>query len=491
MRRKINFPKPSPHELPKSEQRTYSTRNLRMLLMLLAVIAGVMVISLLLLPVAAVFRRSESRGLARDNFSNHLAAVTREPSTHNLPYRHRVINEATHSATCNDDTLECLERLFNNTKVTVHHNDPIEEVENDVSVQQVFSSIGLGKRFMPVSAENRINSLRQELMYRLTRAPLFARKLARFFLTSYNPSWSIYEQTPEVAAIERGLVPPAAGRYVVANNTIRLNPKLSPSIVLLHEMLHAGATHISYGNTLWEQGEFKYSFNGDKINQLLSSAFPCGAHSAQPNFYYRWYLELDYFLLQAKQAQADIYSETYNADANEIFNLAKDYQPEFNVIINEKAFKDYRNLLNVNDEVILADLKPKHPLVINPMFSQYDLEISTPMANKQAYYENIFTKKPVRIVAINDLMIPGVMNIRIAPLTIDPQTKTSYLLKKLSFFRKYSDSHSAIGGQCQEAFGVSAELDGKTFANIFPNTLKQLDRDIAEYEQNQVLGIKS
>lgn len=373
-----------------------------------------------------------------------------------------------------------IHRLFNNSRIAVHHNCPEEVPENLQRIAKQLSFLGVSKdRYSKFNTHQIIARLKKDFVFTMQEAHPVVQRLISIYLTSARPTISIYTRSPNA-----NISPiPIAGSYVIANDTLRLTTKAAPSMIMPHEFAHAGAAKITYRETLWSNAQFRYPLTAEKINSFIAKTFPCD----QDNFYEIWEQEVNEILNKEELFNnPSLTSDEINL-YDEFLDVAKDYTPQFGVWLSEKNLSGYAKQLKINNTVTLGSFS-SFSFAISPQLSKYETDFIPEGISSQAYYQNVLLNKPVRIVsADHDTELPGIAKLQVIPLTMEPKVKAYYLLKKFGFMKSYADIHKHLSGHCQEAFAVSFELNKEVLDRTLPMTMEYLEKRLDDYE-DEVCG---
>lgn len=369
-------------------------------------------------------------------------------------------------------TTAKIKQLFDNSRIAVHQNCA-QQAPKEIQgiVQTHFAGLKVSqKNYSKFTPEQIIQTLKRDFVFIMQQAHPITQKLMSAFFTSRHPRISIYTDTPETGSPYGGQ--PMAGRYIIANNTIRLITKSAPSMIITHETSHAGAAIVTHGNTAWHNnGEFRYPVAPATVNDMISKSFPCD----QDGFLDIWEQEVDQVL-----------SYENNINNPGFLDIAQEYKPEFIIWLSEKSLNHNFNANSLNSTFILDGLAGTK-VVISPILSQYNEDfVPNSSVRATSYYQTVLLKNPVRIVDLNrDTEFPGVAAIRVTPLTMEPKVRAHYLLQKFSYLKNYANSYRKLNGHCQEALGATFELNKEVIPRALPRSTAYLEKRLDDYERQQ------
>lgn len=458
-------------DLEDNKPRTPRNSSVKNYAMMILILFGVAIIGFVSIYVIALFSRyifqrfnNANQGESSDSIKIYLKDMNEQSVSY--PLHIQAATPTIEFCETQPLTTPKIKRLFANSRIAVHQNSP-EKAPKDIQqiVQTHFSALKVSQtKYSKVTPKQIISTLQRDFIYVMQQAHPVTQRLMSIFLTSRNPRISIFTDTPEKISVMGAQ--PLAGRYMIANNTVRLITKAAPSMILPHEGAHAGASIFTYGDSPWQNGEFRYPVTQQTVNTMIAKAFPC----EQEGFYDVWKQEVNQVL-------------SYNSTNPEFLDIAKDYKPEFFIWLSEKSLIQNFDSDAINGTFTFNGLA--HKVLISPGASRYDERVVPNFTMSGAsYYRTVLLERPVKIVDLNrDTEFPGVGAIRVTPVTMEPKVKAHYLLEKFGWMKKYANTFRQQNGHCQEAFGVTFELNREVIPRTLPRSISYLERRLDDYER--------
>ncbi len=439
------------------------------LILLLLGIAIIGFASVFVLPFLARFLAPRSSNASSDD---SLKILMQDLNEQTLNYPLHIHEAARTIEFCEAQPLTAAKfnQLFKNARIAVHQNSAKEPSKERQEIKEFhFSSLKVSQRnYSKFTNKQVIKALKNDFIFAMQEAHPVAQRLMSIFLSSHSPRISIYTDLPTLD-FEGGQI--IGGRYIITNNTVRLITKLGPGHLVAHEGSHAGAAIVTYGTTLWNNGSFKYPVTPKVVNGFVSKSFPCD----QEGFYEVWEDEVDQVL-----------SYGHNINDPQFLDIAKEHTPKFAIWLSEKSIDNYANHISVNATVTLDTLSGTK-IVISPGLSQYNESfVPDGTVSPSSYYQTVLLRKPVKVVeVIRDTEFPGIAAMQVRPLAMEPKVKAHYLLQKFGAMKNYANSFRPANGHCQEAFGISFELNRNVIDRTLPRSISYLGRRLDDYERER------